>query len=59
MQELMELICEHFGEFKANHEKAVEKNNKSAARRARKSLGEVKKLVVDYRKASTAFAKAL
>ena len=38
--------------FQENHRKHNEKNNKAAAQRARKSLGEIKKLVTDYRKAS-------
>ena len=39
-------------EFQDNHSKFTEKGNKAAAQRARKSLGEIKKLVTDYRKAS-------
>ena len=38
--------------FQENHRKFNEKGNKAAAQRARKSLGEIKKLVTDYRKAS-------
>ena len=38
--------------FQENHRKHNEKGNKAAAQRARKSLGEIKKLVTDYRKAS-------
>ena len=38
--------------FQENHRKHNEKGNKAAAQRARKNLGEIKKLVTDYRKAS-------
>ena len=38
--------------FQENHRKFNEKGNKAAAQRARKSLGDIKKLVTDYRKAS-------
>ena len=38
--------------FQENHRKFNEKGNKAAAQRARKSLGEIKKFVTDYRKAS-------
>jgi hypothetical protein len=37
-------------EFAENHDKSF--NNKAAARRARKALGDLKKLVTSYRKAS-------
>ena len=38
--------------FQEHHRKHNEKGNKAAAQRARKNLGEIKKLVTDYRKAS-------
>ena len=38
--------------FQENHRKYNEKSNKAAAQRARKSLGDIKKLVTEYRKAS-------
>ena len=38
--------------FEENHEKFVEKGNKSAGARARKAIGGIKKLVTDYRKSS-------
>jgi len=47
-QELFEQIKELFVEFEENHN-ATTKSGKS---RARKSIGEIKKLVTDYRKAS-------
>lgn len=47
-QELFEQIKELFEEFEENHNQTT----KVAATRARKSIGEIKKLVTDYRKAS-------
>lgn len=38
--------------FQENHTKYNEKGNKAAAQRARKSLGDIKKLVTAYRQAS-------
>ncbi|MDP6170496.1 MAG: histone H1 [Candidatus Marinimicrobia bacterium] len=43
----------HFDTFEAEHEKNMG-GNKAAGSRARKSIGEVKKLVTDYRKSSVA-----
>ena len=43
--------------FQENHRKHNEKGNKAAAQRARKSLGEIKKLVTEYRKASVEESK--
>ena len=39
-----------WNEFNENHSKFTEKGNKAAATRARKAVGEIKKLVTDYRK---------
>jgi len=47
-QELFEKIELLFEEFKAEHSKT----SKAAHGRARKTLGEIKKLVAEYRKAS-------
>ena len=44
-------------EFNDNHYKFNEKGNKAAATRARKAIGEIKKLVTDYRKASVLESK--
>ena len=44
-------------EFQENHRKFAEKSNKAAATRARKSIGEIKKLVTDYRKQSVLESK--
>ena len=49
-QELFELIDALYETFKAEHEG----KSKAAHSRARKALGEIKKLVTEYRKASTA-----
>ena len=50
---LAEQIKGHFAEFEDNHEKNMN-GNKVAGGRARKAVGEIKKLVTDYRKASVA-----
>jgi hypothetical protein len=47
-QELFEQIKELFVEFEENHESTT----KAGKSRARKAIGEIKKLVTDYRKAS-------
>jgi len=44
-------------EFQENHRKFADKGNKAAATRARKSIGEIKKLVTDYRKQSVLESK--
>ena len=44
-------------EFSENHSKFTDKGNKAAATRARKSIGEIKKLVTDYRKQSVLESK--
>ncbi|MGY8780793.1 MAG: histone H1 [Fidelibacterota bacterium] len=43
----------HFADFEENHERNMN-GNKAAGSRARKAVGEIKKLVTDYRKASVA-----
>jgi len=52
-QELFEQIDELYVQFKDNHNATT----KSAKGRARKALGEIKKLVTEYRKASVAEGK--
>ena len=52
-----EKLKELWEEFEDNHEKFAEKGNKAAGGRARKSIGEIKKLVTEYRKASVAESK--
>jgi archaellum component FlaC len=49
-QELFEQIENHFENFKIEHAG----KSKAAHGRARKALGEIKKLVTEYRKASVA-----
>ena len=44
-------------EFPENHTKYAEKGNKAAATRARKAIGEIKKLVTTYRKESVIESK--
>ncbi len=46
-----------WAEFEDNHAKFEEKGNKSAATRARKSIGDLKKLVTEYRKQSVTESK--
>ena len=39
-------------DFQENHRANTEKGNKAAGGRGRKAIGEIKKLVTEYRKAS-------
>lgn len=55
--ELYSQIKEHFEEFEENHAVYSEKGNKAAGGRARKAIGEIKKLVTEYRKASVSESK--
>ena len=57
VNELFNTIQELYTEFEANHLVYVEKGNKAAAGRARKAIGEVKKLVTEYRKESVSACK--
>ena len=54
---LYDKISEYLEEFHDNHQVFVEKGNKAAGGRARKAIGEVKKLVTEYRKASVEASK--
>ena len=45
-------------DFQENHRDFSSKGNKSAGGRARKSIGEIKKLVTGYRKASISESKS-
>tara|TARA_R110000744_G_scaffold286339_1_gene397669 strand:+ start:2513 stop:2698 length:186 start_codon:yes stop_codon:yes gene_type:complete len=47
-----------FEDFTSNHAVFVENGNKAAGTRARKAIGEVKKLATTYRKESVEAAKA-
>lgn len=55
--ELYEKMEKLFETFKSNHGVFVEKGNKAAGTRARKAIGELKKLVTEYRKASVEDSK--
>jgi hypothetical protein len=55
--ELYETLNNLWEEFQTNHRSFTEKGNKAAGGRARKAVGEVKKLVTDYRKASVSESK--
>ena len=55
--ELYEQIEELFEDFQHNHKTFAEKGNKAAGGRARKHIGEIKKLVTEYRKASVSESK--
>jgi len=50
-------IKEAFESFEANHADFTHKGNKAAGGRARKNLGEIKKLVSMYRKESVEESK--
>ncbi len=56
--ELYEQLEELFEDFQHNHKTFSEKGNKAAGGRARKAVGEVKKLVTAYRQASVAESKS-
>ena len=56
-KELHAKIKELFEEFDENHEIHSEKGNKAAGGRARKAIGEIKKLVTEYGKVSVAESK--
>ena len=55
--ELFTRMETHWNEFNENHSKFTDKGNKAAATRARKAVGELKKLVTAYRKASVTESK--
>ena len=57
INELYERIEELFEDFQSNHKVLSEKGTKAAGGRARKAIGEIKKLVTDYRKASVSESK--
>ena len=55
--ELYEQLEELFETFQHNHKTFADKGNKAAGGRARKSIGEIKKLVTGYRQASISESK--
>ena len=56
-KELYEEIKSLFNDFEENHEKNAESGTKVSGTRARKAIGEIKKLITDYRKASVSDCK--
>jgi len=56
-KELYNQLSELWDEFESNHKVNAEKGNKAAGGRARKAIGEIKKLVTEYRKASVEESK--
>ena len=58
INELYETMNNLWEDFQTNHRTFTEKGNKAAGGRARKAVGEVKKLVTDYRKASVDESKS-
>ncbi|MAH44210.1 histone H1 [Candidatus Pacearchaeota archaeon] len=56
-QQLYDQIADLFVDFQENHEKFIFNQNKAAGRRARKAIGEIKKIITEYRKASVAESK--
>ena len=55
--ELYDQLNELWEQFQENHRSHSEKGNKAAGGRARKHIGEIKKLVTEYRKASVSESK--
>jgi hypothetical protein len=51
-KDLFENIETLYTDFRENHQSYSNNGTKAAATRARKAIGEIKKLVTDYRKAS-------
>ena len=56
-QELYNQLNDLWESFQENHRAHSEKGNKAAGGRARKAIGEIKKLVTEYRKASVSESK--
>jgi|TARA_R100000234_G_C4854566_1_gene116625 hypothetical protein len=55
--ELYNQLNDLWESFQENHRAHSEKGNKAAGGRARKAIGEIKKLVTEYRKASVSESK--
>ena len=56
-QELYEQIKALYEVFEDNHNTNVESGTKASGTRARKAIGEIKKLATEYRKASVEESK--
>ena len=52
LYQLYSQLNDLFTDFSTNHQTNLNTGNKAAGTRARKAIGEVKKLVTEYRKAS-------
>tara|TARA_X000001036_G_C20033159_1_gene543603 strand:+ start:53 stop:226 length:174 start_codon:yes stop_codon:yes gene_type:complete len=57
MESIYNEIKDLWDVFEENHTTHSEKGNKAAGGRARKAIGEIKKLVTEYRRASVAKGK--
>ena len=57
LEELYDRLVEQFRVVEERHAKFLEKGNKSAEADVRKALGEIKKLITPYRKASVETVK--
>ena len=55
--ELYSQLNELWEQFQENHRAHSEKGNKAAGGRARKAIGEIKKLVTSYRQTSVSESK--
>ncbi len=55
--ELYNQLNDLWEQFQENHRAHSEKGNKAAGGRARKAIGEIKKLVTEYRKSSVSESK--
>jgi len=56
-QELYEQIKALYEAFEENHNQNADSGTKASGTRARKAIGEIKKLATDYRKSSVADSK--
>jgi hypothetical protein len=59
LEKLYAEIMEQFAIVQEKHEKFIEKGNKSAESDVRLALGEIKKLITPYRKASVEAVKKM
>ena len=57
LEELYGELNSLWGAFQENHEQHARKGNKAAGTRARKAIGEIKKMVTSYRQASVSEGK--
>ena len=55
--ELYDQLNELWEQFQENHRAHSEKGNKAAGGRARKAIGDIKKLVTEYRRESVSESK--